>query len=94
MNEVDYLTKVQDHFSDSNTYESRIMIFLPPLRDIVIRFLKTLHDRNLLTKSNYLNLFANSSTLPLFYALEKLMNCVMRNPSNPADSFIYRFTFI
>ena len=48
--------------------------------------MKTLQDRNLLTKSNYLHLFSNSATLPLFYALIKTHK--LGNPIRPIVSFI------
>ena len=71
MDKSDYFAKVNDHLGDSNTYEKQNNDTSASLRGIINRFLKTLHDRNLLTKSNYLNLFSNSATLPLFYALIK-----------------------
>ena len=43
MDKSDYFTKVQDHLSDSNTYEEQNNDTSASLKGIVNRFLKTFH---------------------------------------------------
>ena len=86
LDKVDYKQKIQDHLSDSSTYQIQSSDPTPELRKIVNQFLKSLFDKKLLTNNQYQHLFARSSTIPLFYALIKIHK--INNPIRPIVSFI------
>ena len=61
------------------------------IRKKVNSYLETLYDMKLLVKEEYLHLFANSSTTPLFYCLAKIHK--IGYPVRPIVSFIASPTY-
>ena len=86
LNKSDYHTKIQDHLEDTNTYSEKDEDSTPSLRKKINSYLKSLFDKQILSKTQYYHLFANSATIPRFYALVKIHK--EGNPIRPIVSFI------
>ena len=86
INRVDYQEKIQNHLSDDSTYIQQQNDTTELLRKQINECLKQLYDKKLLTRDEYLSLFANSSTIPLFYALIKTHKAGY--PLRPIVSFV------
>ena len=82
----EYISKIQEHLNDANTYQLKPSDTTPTLRSKINTYLKKLFDGNFFTRSEYLYLFANSSTVPLFYAHIKIHK--IGNSIRPIVSFI------
>ena len=72
MNTTDYKRKIEHHLDDPDTYTALDYDPSNEIRKKVNSYLKKLYDMKLLVKEEYLHLFANSSTTPLFYCLVKI----------------------
>ena len=86
INTNDYKEKVKNHLADSNTYITMDKDPSDEIRTNINRILKTMYDRKLFTREEYYHLFANSTTIPLFYALIKIHK--IGYPIRPIVSFI------
>ena len=86
MDKIEYIEKINEHLQDTETYEEKNVDTTPSLRVKINSFLKKLSDKTILSRQQYLHLFANSATVPLFYALVKIHK--VGNPIRPIVSFI------
>ena len=86
MDKPEYTNKINQHLNDDTTYVQKTVDTTFSLRTKLNAYLKNLCDRHLISRPQYLYLFANSATIPLFYALVKIHK--LGNPIRPIVSFI------
>ena len=89
---TDYKRKIEDHLDDPDTYTALDYDPSNEIRKKVNSYLETLYDMILLlVKEEYLHLFVDSSTTPLFYCLVKIHKSGY--PIRPIVSFIASPTY-
>ena len=72
MDKPEYIKKIIEHSNDETTYVQKTVDTTFSLRTKLNAYLKNVCDRLLISRPQYLQLFANSATIPLFYALVKI----------------------
>ena len=70
MDKIEYIGKINEHLQDTETYEEKNVDTTPSLRVKINSFLKKLSDKTILSRQQYLHLFANFATI--LYALVKI----------------------